>query len=186
MIKKIVCSFASVFLLWQSAEMIKYLPDIKNQHWVLTIFIGWVINMFITGIFAFAGFAFDTQKLLPSAYYFIKNPSRLERIYQFFRVDIFRKILLATLWRSNKQRKSYYDGTIEGLTNLEEQSKKSEFGHLLPFFILVFLAIYASMTGNVSLGISVFVINFVGNFYPVILQRHHRMRIQRIRERVSQ
>lgn len=78
------------------------------------------------------GFAFPTQKLMPDSYYQVTRPKKLKKIYQLLKVEAFRKALLATLWRNQKQREKFFDGTLEGIENLETQSKKSEFGHLIP------------------------------------------------------
>lgn len=60
---------------------------------------------------------------------------------------------------------------------------KSEFGHLIPFLILSIVSIYLLMVGLSKLAVFTLLINVIGNFYPIILQRHHRMRIQLIEER---
>ncbi len=57
---------------------------------------------------------------------------------------------------------------------------KSEFGHLLPFVVIVVVSVYLIMIGKSRLGVASMIINLIGNLYPVILQRHHRMRIQNI------
>ena len=112
------------------------------QSWGLIIVVAWLLNLFITGIFAFAGFAFPTQKLLPNAYYQIYQPQTLVKAYKFLGVELFRKMLLATLWKSKKQRKKYFNGKKNGIENLIEQSMKSEFGHLIPFLLISLISIY--------------------------------------------
>jgi hypothetical protein len=139
-------------------------------------------NMFITGIFAFSGFAFPTQKLLPKSYYHIYRPRRLKKTYSILRVNLFKQILLATLWKSQNQREKYFNGKENGISNLVEQSMKSEFGHLIPFVLICIMSVHLIINGAVDLGLSSLIINFVGNFYPIILQRHHRMRIQILRK----
>ena len=178
MIKKILLSLASIFLILQSYKLLNSIDNLKIESFGLLIFIAWIINMFITGIFAFSGFAFPTQKLLPNAYYKIHYPKKLKKTYKVLRIDLFRQILLATLWRGKKQREKFFNGKKNGITHLEEQSMKSEFGHLIPFIIIFFLSTYLIVTGQTKLGICTFLINFIGNLYPIILQRHHRMRIQ--------
>lgn len=183
MIKKILLSIATIFLIWQSYGLFYNIDKLETDSWGLIIFIAWIINMFITGIFAFSGFAFPTQKLLPESYYKVYRPKRLKKIYKLLRVDLFRKMLLATLWKSKQQRKKYFNGKKDGISNLVEQSNKSEFGHLIPLIILCFVSVYLIGIGLIKLGIGTLLINFIGNFYPIILQRHHRMRIQIIRKR---
>ena len=136
------------------------------------------MNLFVAGIFAFSGFAFPTQKILPISYYIIYHPKKLKRLYKLLRVNLFRQFILATLWKSQKQRKKYFNGTENGISNLTEQSMKSEFGHLIPFIIISFVSSYLILIGLVKLSVFTLLINLIGNLYPIILQRHHKMRIK--------
>lgn len=183
MIKKILLSLASIFLIWQSYELLCTIHLLETNSWGVIIFVAWILNMFITGIFAFSGFAFPTQKLLPNSYYKVSQPKRLKKIYNLLRVDLFRKMLLATLWKNKEQRKRYFNGKKDGISNLIEQSMKSDFGHLIPLILLTLISIYLIAIGSIRLGVLTFLFNFIGNLYPIILQRHHRMRIQAIQER---
>lgn len=141
------------------------------------------MNLFVAGIFAFSGFAFPTQKILPISYYIIYHPKKLKRLYKLLRVNLFRQFILATLWKSQKQRKKYFNGTENGISNLTEQSMKSEFGHLIPFIIISFVSSYLILIDLVKLILFTLLINLIGNLYPIILQRHHRMRIQILRKK---
>lgn len=160
--------------------MIVQIHRFESTNWATMVFIGWIINMFITGIFAFLTFALPIQKLLPDSYYKVRQPKRLKKWYKILKVDWFRQFLLATIWRNKAQQKGYFDGTKEGLTNLIERADKSEFGHILPFVIINIISIYLITINLYGLAIPTILFNIFGNFYPVLLQRHHRMRIQRI------
>jgi hypothetical protein len=181
--RKILLIAASVFLIWQSFNLIGSLHIMGSLGAGLSFFIAFLINLYITGIFAFSGFALPTQKLLPDSYYQVKHPQRIIWYYDFFKVSYFRKFLLATVWRSKQQQKKYFDGKRAGLENLVTQSQKSEFGHLLPAITIAGVIIYLFILGLVKAGIMALLINIIGNIYPVILQRHHRMRIERLRIR---
>ena len=183
MIKKILLTLMSVFLILQTFNLMGKVQYIESTSWGLMIFIGWVINMFVTGVFAFAGFAWPTERLMPGSYYEIKAPKQLKKVCKRFGVEGFRKFLLATVWRSKKQQKQYFDGTASGIENFERLSKKSEFGHLFPLIILTPIAIYFFVIGKVVLGIATMVFNILGNLYPVLLQRHHRMRLAVLKRR---
>lgn len=185
MIKKGFLSLATVILIWISYDLLGIITKLEINSWILSIFIAWIINLVFTGIFAFSGFAFPTQKLLPKSYYKISHPKKLKKTYKTLKVNLFRQILLATLWKSQKQREKYFNGKENGISNLAEQSMKSEFGHLIPFIIICFVSSYLVLIGFFKLAVITFVINFIGNFYPIILQRHHRMRIQILRKRLA-
>lgn len=183
--KKIILIAASIFLIWQSVDLISVLSKLDNPGWSQSLFVSFLINLYLTGIFAFAGFALATQTLLPTSYYRIKHPRRLKKVYKSLKVSLFREFLLATFWRSKKQQGKFFDGTRKGIKNLETQAMKSEFGHLLPTITISFVAIYLFSIGLFILGIFTLLINIIGNVYPIILQRHHRMRIEILKKRQS-
>jgi hypothetical protein len=184
MVKKFLLILASLFLIWQSINLLTILNHINFKTWWVNGLIAFLINLFITGVFAFLGFALPTQKLIPSSYYTITNPKKLKKIFALLKVDYFRVFLLATFWRNKNQRKKYFDGTLEGISILDVQSKKSEFGHLIPFIIITIISIYFVILGLIKLAIITLLINIIGNLYPILLQRHHRMRIQILRKRM--
>ena len=184
MARKIFLTLASGFLAWQSVGLVANIVDVQFRSWWVLIFTAWVINMFVTGVFAFMVFAHPAERLLPEAYYRIRNPDALERIHRGLGVDLFRRFLLATFWRGQGQRERYFNGQRSGLNVLDEQSRKSEFGHAVPFVVLSLVALYLLIEGMPGLALGVVLINVVGNFYPVLLQRHHRMRIDRLQRRV--
>jgi len=184
MIKKSLLILASVFLIWQSFQLLNILNELVLNSWWKIVLIAFLINLFITGVFAFLGFALPTQKLITNTYYRIKHPMKLQKTYNILKVDVFKKVLLATFWRNKNQRKKYFNGKLEGVLVLERQSKKSEFGHLLPFIIITAVVVYLIVLGLITLATVTFIINIVFNFYPILLQRHHRMRIQLLRKRM--
>lgn len=184
-LKKVLLPLASIFLIIQSYKLIVSASQAPIESSVQQFVIAWVINMFVTGIFALTGFAHPTQKLLPESYYSIRNPERLLVFYRKMRIDLFKTFLLATLWRQRKQRKRYFKGTRSDFNTLIRQSKKSEFGHLFPFLILTLVSIYFLTGTSKGLGVFTMLWNILGNLYPIILQRYHRMRIQKIRSRLE-
>ncbi|MGB3798492.1 MAG: hypothetical protein WA952_01685 [Lewinella sp.] len=180
MLRKLFLTTASLFLVWQSWKFAGQLYGFRNGSLPEIILVAWVFNLFVTGIFAFAGFAHPTERLLPDSYYHVSKPGLLRRWYHLLRVDWFRRALLATLWRGKDQGKRYFNGRRDGVANLRMQSMKSEFGHLLPFILLSLYAGYLAYRSAYLLGAAIFFINVIGNLYPVLLQRYHRMRLQRL------
>lgn len=88
--------------------------------------------------------------------------------------------LLATVWRNKQQQKKYFNGRSDDIKSFEIKTKKSEFGHLIPFVIITILCVYFFITNFKKLAIITFFINCIFNWYPVILQRYHRMRLIRL------
>jgi hypothetical protein len=182
-VKKLFFTAMSLFLVWQSQQWLTGLHSWRPTTIWGSLLTAWLLNLFVTGIFAFAGFAWPVERLLPGAYYLVRYPTRLRWWYEWLRVEWFRQALLATLWRSKAQRATHFNGKASGLAQLERQSRKAEFGHLLPFVLLLGVSGYLAYLGACLLAFFTLLINIVGNLYPVLLQRYHRLRLQRLRAR---
>jgi len=180
-LKKIFLPFASAFLAYQLYAIVAglWLGEFANMPLGGELLMAFCIALFGTGIFAFIGFAYPTSKLIGSSYYRLKNTERLQLWYRRLGVACFKKLLLLFFWGSRKNRKKYFNGTRTGIENFIYQTHQSEFGHL-GALILVFIAnVLALLKGQYAISIFLFGINIVGNLYPIILQRHHRIRLGR-------
>jgi hypothetical protein len=60
------------------------------------------------------------------------------------------------------------------------QTKQSEFGHLGAFLVILISSVILLVYGYTYVVIIMTLINILGNVYPVILQRMHRARVQRL------
>jgi len=178
MTRKILLICGAIFLFFQSFKLVTKILPLEIEALWINIIIAIALNLFITGVFALSGFALPTQNLLPDSYYRVKNRKQLKKWYKLLNVNLFRKFLLATVWRNKEQHSKFFDGTRKGIKNLIVQSKKSEFGHIFPFIILSVLSFYLAYLGKWKLMIPTMIMNIWFNFYPVVLQRFHRMRIQ--------
>jgi hypothetical protein len=181
MIKKIFFILASIFLIFQTYQFLNGITDQEAfDRLGPALFFSWLLSLFITGIFAFAGFALPTEKLMPESYYKIKNDNKLNRFYKMLRVDIFKKLLIKFIYGKPKKKADYFNGKRSGLDHFITNTKKAEFGHLIPFILISFLMIYLSFNGKLLFGLGLLFFNTVGNFYPVLVQRHHRARLVRM------
>ncbi len=172
----------SLFLCYRSIELIRGLvssdPNEYGNKEVLII--SFLLSLFITGIFAFIGFAYPSSRILSDSYYEIKRPKALKSISKVLGIKYFRLLLLFAFWGRKTNRKKYFNGTKKGLKNFVFQTKQSEFGHLGAFVIIIILSIILLIHGYFFLVVVTTLINILGNAYPVILQRSHRMRIEKI------
>lgn len=184
MIKKFLLSIASLFLFYRSWELILSWDKVNPDTIGISLVLAFLANLFILGAFAFLGFAWPTYRLLPEKFYRVKSPETLSRISKKIGVPFFQKFLLATFWRNTNQRKNYFDGTKSGIRKWDIESRKSEFGHLIPFLILTSLSLWSIFSGNYLLALFTQLLNIFANFYPVLLQRSHRLRIQRFSDRM--
>lgn len=181
-IQRILLIGMSIFLIFQSTKIFMGLEFIENPSWEMQLFLALIFNLFITGIFAFAGFALPTEKLMPSKYYEINNSKNLKYWFDKLKGEWFRKFLLATFWKSKDQQKKYFNGTISGIKHFEIQTTKSEFGHLIPFFLISMVCVYLAMRGFWWAVFFTMLVNVIFNFYPILLQRHHRSRLVRMKK----
>ena len=85
---------------------------------------------------------------------------------------------VGSFWRSKKQQKQFFPGTKSGLLHFKTESEKAEFGHITSFVVLAVVGVFLTFRGSISLGAWIFFWNILGNLYPVVLQRYHRVRIQ--------
>lgn len=158
------------------------LEFIENPTWYIQLFLALIFNLFITGIFAFAGFALPTERLMPLKYYEISNSKILKFWFEKLKVELFREFLLATVWKNKQQQKKFFDGTIGGIKHFEVQTQKSEFGHLIPFFLISIVCVYLAKRGFWWAVFFTMLVNVIFNFYPILLQRHHRSRLARMKK----
>ncbi len=182
LLKKILFPLISVFLFYRSVDLMNSLivSDPGSLNMLESTLVAFLLTLFITGVFAFPGFAYPTNILLVSNYYKLKNPDKLIQIYKILGVNYFRIFLLITFWGRNKNRKKYFNGTRKGLQNFIYQSKQSEFGHFGAFVSILVASAVLLAHGYFILVAMITAINIIGNFYPIILQRFHRLRIDKL------
>jgi len=181
-IKKILFPLFSVFLCFQTVAIMRILlaSEPADLSILQNFIISFLFTLFVTGIFAFIGFAYPSHKILPSSYYTIKKPKRLNYISKTLGVKYFKFLLLFAFWGKERNRKKYFNGTKQGLKNFVFQTKQSEFGHIAALIVILILSVILLMHGYFVLVSIITVINIIGNLYPVILQRTHRIRIGNI------
>ena len=185
LIKKILFPLFSVFLFYRTLELLKQVKGTNPLDYSNTeiAVIAILLALFVTGIFAFIGFAYPTSRLLPETYYRIKNPKRLLQVCSFLGIRYFRTFLLVFFWGWQKNRRKYFNGTRSGIHNFLYHARQSEFGHLMAFVSLLLTGLLLLFYGHVLLFLLLTLINVIGNLYPVLLQRHHRIRINKVLNR---
>lgn len=183
MAKKILFPLISIFLAYRSYEIMKTIWFAAPSEFNLSIkiLLSVLLNLFVTGVFAFLGFAYKTNLLLPEDYYRIKNSKLILKLSNLLKIEYFKKFLLLVFWGKKENRKKYFDGTKSGLENFDFQTRQSEFGHLAALVMIQLGVLLMLIKGHYAMAILTTTINFISNFYPVLLQRNHRIQISRIR-----
>ncbi len=180
--KQFFFSLFSLFLVYQSFQLFDSFFRANNLNLSIaeSFFIAFLINLYITGIFAFSGFVFPTYSLLPKTYYKIYNRILLKKVYSILGVRFFTLLLLFFYWGKPKNKQRFFNGSRSGLHQLTIETKRAEFGHAGAFLIILICCIPFIMKGFWWVATGAMLINIIGNLYPVILQRYHRSRILRI------
>jgi hypothetical protein len=183
MIKKILFPIFAIFLAYQSYKILKTISiiDPYDSSFSIQLLLSLLLNLFITGIFAFIGFAFKSSKLLTNGYYKIYNQKLLHKLYKIMKVNAFKKLLLLLFWGKPKNRKQFFDGTKAGLEDFDFQTRQAEFGHLGAFVFILFTALLLLIEKHYLIATMTLGLNILANFYPIILQRTHRSKIERIK-----
>ncbi len=182
MIKKVLFPLFSVFLALRSFELVKSIAEIDPAKLGVftTLGLAAILNLFITGIFAFVGFAYKTSMLLPNSYYAINKPEILKKIYKLLGIKYFKWFLLKIFWGKKENKAKYFNGSKSGLEQFDFQTRQSEFGHLGAVIIVTVVSILLFYKSHFTLAIITLTINLIFNLYPIILQRMHRLQIERI------
>ena len=175
--KRLLLTAAAGFLAFQSVGLLTIVGRGAVPPALFQVFYGLALGLFVTGVFAFLGFAWPTQGLLPEGYYTVRAPRRLRRVYRALGVGAFRRLLLATFWRSDAQRAKYFTGTRAGFGRLVTMSRKSEFGHLVPLVLCAGAGAWLAAAGWWWAAGALTAANVFGNGYPIVLQREHRRRV---------
>lgn len=176
-LRKLLHIIFSIFLIWQSILLVNRLTNIQFTRLIDIVLNAIFINLFVTGIFTIV-YSFPFYKLLPSKYYKINKTKQLKAFCKIIQMDLFKKILHYTLWKKKQNEKYYFNGKRNGFREFEINSMKAEFGHFLGFILIMVIIFYIGIKGSLLTAIIVFAINIIFNFYPFILQRYHRLRIE--------
>jgi len=183
-LKKLIFPLFSLILTYLSFEIVNQLlqsnaGEISNKEQII---VSVLLCLYVTGVFAFPGFVYTSNRMLPKTYYTIKNPQILKKVYKIFGVKNFKYLLMLVFWGIKKNRRKYFNGRKDGIDNLIYQSKQSEFGHLGAFVSIFIIGFVILIKGFYLIFIVSGLINIIGNLYPIILQRYHRMRVQKLKQ----
>src|SRR5690606_17334735 len=137
----------------------------------------WVLNFMLM-----LGVAYITQifKLsLTSSYY---NPKYWEaegKIYKWFGIQGYRKFLVWVGWEKLNKSSNPVKKNLDALKHMEYSTRKSEFGHLIIFFIVLGFTFFVGLYYGIRKSMWLVLLNIILNAYPIGVQRYNRPRLQR-------
>ncbi|WP_414706134.1 hypothetical protein [Salegentibacter sp. UBA1130] len=128
------------------------------------------------------GVAYFTQIFKPklSSTYF--NPKEWEnegKIYKWFGIHAFRKILVWTGWEKLNKASNPVKKNFTALKHLEYNTRQSEFGHLIIFLIVLAFTIFVILYYGFQQSLSLIILNILLNVYPIGIQRYNRPRLRK-------
>ncbi|UYZ59837.1 glycosyl-4,4'-diaponeurosporenoate acyltransferase CrtO family protein [Hymenobacter latericus] len=176
----------SAFYLWVSAMLLLTLwstlkglllhpgqPSVAAAFWLG----GFACTTAVAGVFGMLGLAVPVHRLLGPGFYHCVAPSHVSWLYRALRVEWLRRFLCWAYYHKPRQRQAFYGGGRARLGILLDNTQGAEIGHLLAFAAQLLLLPYFLHLGRYDLAAGAAVGNLIGNFYPIVLQRYHRMRL---------
>ncbi|MBW8684766.1 glycosyl-4,4'-diaponeurosporenoate acyltransferase CrtO family protein [Chitinophaga rhizophila] len=152
--------------------------------WALVRFIrmdslsfAWVLNFLL--MLLVMAFTETLRGPFTSPYYNAKQWERGGKVYEALGVNVFRKLLVLVGWEKLNKKSNPVEKGAEALAKLHNQTKKSELGHIIILFIVAGFNVFVAFRFGVLHSMWLLVLNILFNFYPIVLQRYNRPRIQR-------
>ena len=181
-LKKILHVIFSAFLVWQTIILIERLLNSQPSDFAGMLVDAMWINLFVTGIFTIV-YSFPVYKILPVNYYAIKSPGILKLSGKIIQIDLFRQLLMSTIWNKRHNKKHFFNGYRSGFYDFEIATKRSEFGHFAGFCMVFLIALVTGIKADLMQAFMILLINILFNFYPFMLQRVHRSRLNELKRK---
>ena len=160
----IIATIVSVFALTYFMKMDRF-----TYAWALNFLLMLWVSAFVEVL----------KSPLVSTYYNGKEWEQKGRIYELIGINYFRKFLVLIGWEKVIRKSNPIEKSTATLVNLHHQTKKSEFGHLIIWYIVLCFTVVVAFKFGVLKSIWLLGLNILLNLYPVLLQRYNRPRIQR-------
>lgn len=127
--------------------------------------------------------------LLPEQYYATKDFERTGRVYELLGVRLFKWLVYRGPFRvfsPNMRLSRFSEGRDpHTLRRLEHYTREGEASHVLVFVLVLPFAGYAALRGWLDAVVWLMAFNVILNIYPVILQRYHRNRLQKLLQKLA-
>ena len=150
----------------------------------LTSFLyAWALNfMLMLGVQYFI----DALRFRLNSSYFDPKPwEHNGKMYRYFGVNVFRKLLVLIGWERLHKAESPVLKKLEALKHLEQNTRKSELGHLIIFIIVFIVNLVVGIKYGFGQSIWLLVLNILLNAYPMAVQRYNRPRLNQIISRME-
>jgi hypothetical protein len=137
----------------------------------------WTLNFLLMFFIVF--FTTALKSPLTSPYYHQKQWENKGKLYELFGVNLYRKLLVWIGWEKVTRKANPIGKNTEALTNLQYQTKKSELDHVIILIIIFGFNLFVAFKFGILKSLWLLISNILFHFYPIILQRYNRPRIER-------
>ncbi|MCQ6959311.1 hypothetical protein [Mucilaginibacter aquariorum] len=137
----------------------------------------WALNFLL--MLCVLAFTESLKSQLTSSYYNEKKWEQRGKIYKHVGINFFRKLLVWIGWEKLNKKSNPIEKNTKALMNLHYQTKKSELGHVIIFFIVLGFNVFVAFKFGVLKSLWLLILNVLLNLYPIFLQRYNRPRIER-------
>jgi hypothetical protein len=138
----------------------------------------WVLNLMLMMVVLYINQTFKPK--LKSTYYNAKKWEDNGKIYEWFGVHVFRKVLVWVGWEKLHKDANPVKKNLDALEHLEYNTRQSEFGHLIIFFIVLLPTIFVWFYNGFIQSLWLIILNIILNIYPIYVQRYNRPRLQKL------
>jgi multisubunit Na+/H+ antiporter MnhB subunit len=122
----------------------------------------------------------QVKPALKSRYF---NPYPFEKqgkLYRILGVEWYRTVLVKSGWERVRQQQTPIKNSMHSFQTYERATRVAEIGHIFIGAVVLIVTGYVLFTYSVSNALWLILSNILLNFYPILLQRYTRPRLQRI------
>jgi nitrate reductase NapE component len=143
----------------------------------------WILNLML--MMAILEFTKTFKPKLLSTYYNTRTWEADGRLYKWFGVNWFRKLMVWIGWEKLNKAANPVNKSLAALNHLEYNTRKSEFEHSILFFIILALTLFVGFYYGFKQTIWLLFLNVLLNAYPVFVQRFNRPRLQKALNKIK-
>ncbi|PVY43110.1 glycosyl-4,4'-diaponeurosporenoate acyltransferase CrtO family protein [Pontibacter virosus] len=119
------------------------------------------------------------KPVLKAKYFDVKVWENDGKVYKWVGVHAFRKLLVWVGWEKLHNAVNPVKKDLQALRQLEYNTRQSEFGHLVIFFIVLAFTVGVTFREGIAQSLWLISLNVLLNVYPILVQRYNRPRLQR-------
>lgn len=139
-----------------------------------TFTFAWILNFML--MMSVSSLVDTCKPGLNAPYYETKAWEKNGAFYKRFGVNLFRKLLVLVGWEKLHKAVSPVKKDLQALKLLEHNTRRSELGHLVIFFIVLGFTFFVAFRHGFKESLWLISLNVILNVYPVAVQRYNRPR----------